>query len=126
MYILNGKKMNKSKILLTALIILNILLITNLYARGKKEEAKDSQPKIIQVTGIVRLVGTDLFQDLVITSDTGEWYITNDEKEKLHNLQHRTVTIEGEETVIELKFASGMPAGTRRILRNIVILSVAQ
>jgi hypothetical protein len=44
--------------------------------------------------------------------------------DKLHDLQYRTVTVEGEETVRELKFGNGLSAGIRRDLKNIRIISV--
>jgi hypothetical protein len=114
--------MNKQRLLLITLLLLSTLSAA-LYARGDKEESK---LQILQITGVVRLVGTDLFPELVITTNNGEWYIANDERDKLHDLQHRTVTVEGEETILELKFASGMPAGTKRILRNVRIIRVTQ
>jgi hypothetical protein len=86
---------------------------------GKKEK-----PVTIQVTGVVRLVGNGSFPELVISSENGEWYITKEDNKKLNDLQHRTVTVEGAETVIELKFASGLPAGVRRELKNITIIAV--
>jgi hypothetical protein len=85
---------------------------------GKKEK-----PVTIQVTGVVRLVGSS-FPELVISSEDGEWYITKEDNKKLNDLQHRTVTVEGAETVIELKFASGLPAGKRRELKNIKIIAI--
>jgi len=42
----------------------------------------------------------------------------------LHDLQHRTVTVEGVETVTELYFANGLSAGARRELKNIKIIAV--
>ena len=115
--------MNKRIFLLSVLLLLTIVLCgAFLYARGNRENNRENEPKIVQVTGVVRLVGTALFPELVITSNDGEWYIANDEMQKLHDYQHRIVTVEGEETVIELKFASGISAGTRRILRNIRII----
>ncbi len=79
---------------------------------------------LVQITGIVRLVGNSPFTELVVTTSKGEWYITKEEKEKLLNMQHQTVTVEGEETVRELRFASGRSAGKRRNLRNIKIISI--
>jgi hypothetical protein len=43
---------------------------------------------------------------------------------KLHDFQHQVVTVEGEETVVELRFANGLSAGIRRTLRNIRVISV--
>jgi hypothetical protein len=86
-------------------------------AFGKKET-------VIQVTGVVRLVGPDLFREIVITGSENEWYVVKDEMDKLYSLQHQRVTVEGVETVKEMTFASGFPAGTRRELKKIKIISV--
>jgi hypothetical protein len=88
-------------------------------AWGNREKAS-----VVRVTGVVRLVGTGLFPELVITGADMEWHITPDEEKKLHDLQHRTVTVEGVETVTELKFANGLSAGTRRELKNIKIIAI--
>jgi hypothetical protein len=95
-------------------------------AFGSKEKKKDPVPApvVVQVTGVVRLVGSSPFSEIVITGSEAEWYIPRDEQYKLNDLQHQTVKVEGEETVTELKFASGLPAGTRRELKNIRIISV--
>jgi hypothetical protein len=90
-----------------------------LSAFGKKEK----EP-VIQVTGVVRLVGTELFQDIVITGPENEWYVDIDDMDKLHDLQHRTVTVEGVETVRELKSASGLFTIMRRELKKIKVISV--
>jgi len=95
-----------------------------LSARGGNEKTIPSQETVVQVTGIVRLVGSSLFQELVITGSDNEWYIEKEDRDKLHDLQHRTVTVEGIETVTELKFANGTPAGQRRELRKIKIITV--
>jgi hypothetical protein len=88
-------------------------------AFGNKEKEN-----VVQATGVVRLVGTSLFPEIVITGFDKEWYIEKNEMDKLHDLQHRTVTVEGVETTRELTFASGIPAGTRRELKKIKIISV--
>ena len=79
---------------------------------------------IVQVTGTVRLVGSAPITDLVITGQGMEWYIARNEEYKLKDLQQRVVTVKGSETVQSLSFASGLPAGERRILKNIKIISV--
>jgi hypothetical protein len=100
-----------------------LCITTLLSARGNKEK-EEPLVTVVQVTGIVRLTGTALFPELVITGSQAEWYVAKEEMDKLNDLQRRTVTVEGEETIIELKFASGLPAGTRRELRNIRIIAV--
>ncbi|MCL2214058.1 MAG: hypothetical protein FWC06_02495 [Treponema sp.] len=91
--------------------------------------------KAVQITGIVRLTGNEPFTDLVITgnfsaqedgssSATATWYIAREERYKLYDLQYRTVVVEGEESIRALTFASGLPAGIRRELRNIRIISL--
>ena len=87
---------------------------------------------VVQIKGTVRLVGNEPFTELVITGnitaqESGNpvtWHISIDERYKLHNLQQRTVTVKGEESIIEMTFASGIPAGIRRELRNISIISI--
>ena len=77
----------------------------------------------VTVTGRVRLVGNAPFSELIITAEKGDWYIERDEEYKLMDLQQQMVTVEGSETVMELKFASGVSAGERRTLKNIKIIS---
>jgi len=79
---------------------------------------------MIQVTGRVRLVGSDPLPDLVITGKDREWYVVKDEEYKLKDLQQRIVTVEALETVQKLTFASGRPANDRYILKNIKIISI--
>ena len=76
------------------------------------------------MTGRVRLVGSAPMSDLVITGHDMEWYVAKDEEYKLRDLQQRIVSVEGSETVQKLTFASGLPAGERRTLKNIKIISV--
>ena len=77
-----------------------------------------------QVTGVVRLVGSGPLPELVITGPEFQWFIARDDRDKLHDLQHQTVTVEGEETIMELRFANNQFAGYRRNLRNIKIISI--
>jgi len=99
--------------------LLFLCLAASLSALGAKEKAP-----VVRVTGVVRLVGTANFPELQIKGSQMSWYIAKEDMKKLHDLQHRTVTVEGEETVTEMKFANGMSAGTRRELRNIKIISI--
>ncbi|MCL2759202.1 MAG: hypothetical protein FWD22_03230 [Treponema sp.] len=108
-----------------------VLSASLVFAFGGREKA--TALPVVQVTGIVRLVGNEPFTELVIygheltaeqTTPAVSWFITRDERNKLFDLQHQIVTVEGEETVTELTFANGMPAGTRRELSNIRILEV--
>jgi hypothetical protein len=102
------------------ILILFLLFLTQLvFAFGGREKAN-----VIQVTGLVRLVGSSNFPELIISGSESTWVVVREERDKLRDLQHRTVTVEGEETVIELTFANGMPAGLRRELRNIRILEI--
>jgi uncharacterized protein YfeS len=105
-----------------------LCLAASLPAFGAKDKnaGKAAAPAVtvIRVTGVVRLVGSANFPELLIDNSQTSWYIARDEADKLRDLQHRTVTVEGEETVTEMKFGNGLPAGTRRDLKNIRIISV--
>ena len=108
-----------SSVLRVIFCLLFLCLAAFLPARGAKE--KNS---VIQVTGVVRLVGSGSFPEIVITGEDGEWRIEKEEEFRLRDLQQQVVTVEGEETVVELKFANGMSAGERRTLKNIKIIDV--
>jgi hypothetical protein len=104
-------------------IIFLFALAPMVFSLGGREKAKEPL-EVIQVTGTVRLVGNDNFPEIIISDSERSWFIAKEEMDKLHDLQQRTVTVEGEETVTELRFANGVSAGLRRELRNIRIISV--
>ena len=105
-------------------LLLLICTAVILPARGLKDKAGAEQGKLVQAAGKVRLVGSDPFPELVITNAEHEWHVAKEEEHKLKDLQHRTVTVEGNETVTELRYANGTPAGQRRDLKNIRIISI--
>ena len=110
-----------------ALLPLLFSLAVFLQADGEEmDKSGAGQYPIVQVTGLVRLVGNEPFTELVISTEDNGWFIESSERYKLNNLQHRTVTVTGIENVIELTFASGVPAGERRTLRNIEIIKVKE
>jgi len=90
---------------------------------GKEKETPADDRNVVQVTGVVRLVGTANFPELVLTDSDGDWHISTDEKHKLNDLQQQEVTIEGEATITERKSINGVFTRTRRELKNIRILS---
>jgi len=92
--------------------------------QNASEQDTEPQNTLVQVSGRVRLVGTSLFPELVISGPDTEWYIDSNDIHKLTDLQHQTVTVEGAETVIQLTWASGRPAGERRTLKDITIISI--
>jgi len=104
-----------------SLFLLCVPMLMPALGGREKDKAKNN---IVQVSGTVRLVGTGLFPEIVITGSENEWYVEKEEMSKLYDLQHRKVTVEGEETVEELRFANGLPAGTRRTLRKIKVISI--
>jgi len=95
------------------------------FSFGVKEKNKEPIT-VIQVTGTVRLTGNANFPELIISGSEKTWVVVKEEMGKLRDLQHRTVTVEGEETVTELFFANGLSAGLRRELRNIRLIAVLQ
>jgi len=92
--------------------------------KGASQAAGAEESKWVQATGRVRLVGSGAFSELVITQENKQWYIAKEEIDQLNALQQQTVTLEGEETIRELKWANGRPAGMRRYLHNIKIIHV--
>ena len=82
------------------------------------------EPVIVRATGMVRLVGSMPFYEMIISGGQGDWYIAQEDRDLLHDLQHRIVTVEGEETVSVLRSNHGDFEITRRELRNIRIIWV--
>jgi len=101
------------------MLIFLAFVIQFVFSLGNRE-----RETVVQVSGVVRLVGFNPFPELVITDDEFDWYIAREEMNKLHDLQHRAVTIEGRKTITELFFANGMSAGIRRELSNIRIITI--
>jgi len=97
--------------------LLFIFLAAALPAGGKKEKEN-----FIQVSGVIRMVGSGPITELVLSSPEGEWYIAREDASKLREYQQRTVTIKGIETVKEMKFANGQSAGIRRTLSKVELL----
>ena len=99
-----------------------LLCVTFAYSFGGKE--KDAPAAgIVQISGVVRLVGSANFSEIVITDSDGDWRIAADEAYKLHDLQQQKVTVEAEATVTE-RNQGGLFKMKRRLLKNVRILSV--
>jgi len=104
--------------------IQKIALEKNAVEKNVEGETEAVDAVLVQVTGIVRLVGSGPMTEIVITGPDKEWYVSREEDRLLRELQHRTVTVEGYESVFELRFANGFYAGQRRTLKDIKILKV--
>ncbi|MDR3192442.1 MAG: hypothetical protein LBT87_05205 [Treponema sp.] len=88
-------------------------------AAGLSPGSGEPQNRRVRVSGRVRLVGSGLFPQLVITGENREWYIGREEESKLLDFQQQSVTVEGTESYTELSFANGSPAGRRYTLKDI-------
>jgi len=86
----------------------------------------NEQSRQVQVTGRVRLVGSGTLPEVVIQGEGKQWYIAGggEDMQKLNALQQRIVTVEGEETIRELRWANGRSAGMRRYLSKISVIQV--
>jgi len=102
-----------------ALVLFLICLTAALPAWGNKEKNN-----VVKITGIVRLVGSGTFRELIISGQDKEWYIEKNDEQKLWDLQQKKVTVEGIETVKEIKFKNSQITGERRTLKDIKIISV--
>jgi hypothetical protein len=96
----------------------------NTVEKIEENEAEAAITTLVQVSGIVRLVGSGPITEIVITGPDKEWYVSREDDRLLRELQHRTVTVEGYESVFELRFANGFYAGQRRELKDIKIIAV--
>jgi hypothetical protein len=81
-----------------------------------------TQKETITVTGRVRLVGTVLFSNVVVTDeDDQDWYVEDEDREKLSRFEQQQVTITGETEYQDIILANGEKVGVRRYLRNIKV-----
>jgi hypothetical protein len=111
--------MLQNKFSLKRFLLILLLLLSAVTLMGLSRQENNHK---VQITGRVRLVGSALFAELVISNDEREWYVDKKEQKKLWDLQQQIVTVEGEESSMELTFANGTSAGTRYSLKNIKIL----
>ncbi|GHS88325.1 hypothetical protein FACS189487_06330 [Campylobacterota bacterium] len=96
------------------------LLAVSLGACTSKKDTP--APIAIEAVGKVRLVGSSIRREIVISGEGREWYIKPEEQRKLSEFQQQIVRVKGNETSIELKFANGVSAGTRYFLTDIEII----
>ncbi|MDR2343367.1 MAG: hypothetical protein LBD86_02400 [Spirochaetaceae bacterium] len=82
------------------------------------------QNRLVRVSGRVRLVGSAVFPELVLSGENREWFIGKDEQSLLVEFQQRLVTVEGTESYADLSFANGLPAGRRYTLKNIKLIDI--
>jgi hypothetical protein len=110
------------KILLYGVILLALPFF--LFSFGKKEPKAPvvSQEPLVEVTGIVHLVGSEPFPELVITDDDdNSWYIDdNDRKTRARFVQER-VTVRGTVRSQDMILANNQFIGTRKILSDVYL-----
>ena len=80
--------------------------------------------QIVEITGKVRLVGSEPFSEMVITeAGKYDWYIENTEDRKLiSSHQQEIVTIRGTVILKEMILADGKKLGSRKILSGISLI----
>jgi len=127
-------------IVLTGLMLLCAIPLFSFGVRDRNAVSQSAAAETVtrnaRIAGIVRLVGSEPFTELIITGREVteehaavndrplDWYISREDRAALHNLQQRTVVVEGDAAVSELRYANGMSAGLRYTLRNIRIISI--
>ena len=100
---------------------LYLLMILTVYLMAFSCKTEISTDEII-VTGQVRLLGSSLFPNLVITdTEEHDWYIEDEDMEKLFDLDQQLVKVRGRPEYIKIT-AYGEEMGVKRYLRDIRIL----
>ena len=94
----------------------------NLFSIGEKE-ADTVKLQAVEISGMVRLTGTELTRSLVISTEDREWHIADEEQEKLMHLQQQIVTVKANEYYFDRFYANGLPAKRQYYLKDIVIIS---
>jgi hypothetical protein len=78
---------------------------------------------LVRVSGRVRLVGSGMSLEYVITGADGEWYIEKQAQDRFRDLQQRTVTAEGRLEREELALLNGQKIA-RLTLREVSIIEI--
>jgi hypothetical protein len=73
----------------------------------------------VRIDGMVRLVGSGIQPEVVISANSGEWYIARNEQNQLLKFQQMRVQVEGKADSWKLILADGTYLETRKILRDI-------
>jgi hypothetical protein len=77
----------------------------------------------VELSGRVRLLGSDPFPDLVLTGEGGEdWYLEGSDRRALQAYEQRSLRVRGRVELRELVLANGRSLGFRRFLRDVEIL----
>ncbi|MHC6202244.1 hypothetical protein ACYULU_03515 [Breznakiellaceae bacterium SP9] len=81
--------------------------------------------QFVELSGRVRLVGSEPFPDLVLTdSEEHTWYIDPADRKILSPYEQQTVTIRGAVELTEMVLANGKSLGSRRILSGVTLVKV--
>ncbi|GHV87000.1 hypothetical protein AGMMS50255_2960 [Spirochaetia bacterium] len=81
--------------------------------------------QIVELSGRVRLVGSEPFPELVLT-DEGDhtWYIDPADRQTISAYEQQTVTIRGTVELKEMVLANGRSLGSRRTISGIALVKV--
>ncbi len=117
-----------TRLLLGALLLLAALPLSasGLFDGKKSKEADWERSRSgdkVELSGTVRLVGSEPFTELVITDGEGrDWYVDEGSRALLAALEHRPVRVSGTVTRKEMKLANGTKLPDRRNLADIALL----
>jgi hypothetical protein len=109
------------------ILIFNVVLLALpflLFSFGKKEPKAPVVPQdpFVEVTGIVHLVGSEPFPELVITDDEdNNWYIDNNDRKTLSRFVQERVTVRGTVRSQDMILANNQYVGTRKILSDLYL-----
>jgi hypothetical protein len=77
---------------------------------------------MVEISGRVRLVGSEPFPDLVITGEDGQdWYPEGPSRQALRSFEQRIIRVRGRVELRELVLANGHSLGFRRFLLDVEI-----
>jgi len=100
-----------------------VLLCAAVSARALGGGEQDpARPQKVEVSGMVRLVGSSPMTQLVITGEGREWFVEPGEQSKLMHLQQQAVTVKAKEYYQDRFFANGSSAGRYYFLMDITVV----
>ena len=90
---------------------------------AEKTPEEIEQLPLVRVSGRVRMIGSGIRTEPVISGADGEWHLEAKDQEQFIRLQQKTVTVEGKLDAIEISFADNSRSIRFLILRNAKIIA---
>lgn len=118
--------MRRRVVLIAAVLFASLAVSAFAFGQAERQESDwvtVADGERVYVTGTLRLVGTGLFNDYVVTDAQGhDWYIDKAERGAIKGNEQKAIAVEAVVTRESMTLADGKKLEDRRVLTKIKIL----